>query len=362
MNSNNSPRVLIAPLDWGLGHATRCIPIVKALLASGCRVYIACDDVQKKLLSQEFSNVHFLFLRGYRIRYASSKRWFAIKILQQIPKILSAIRRENKWLKIMVKNHRVDLVISDNRYGLFYPAIPCIFITHQLAIQTPFPLLSRWVQWLSYRFINRFSQCWVPDYEDAINIAGALSHTRKLPRIPLTYIGPLLRFSKQIEEEIKYKWLMILSGPEPQRTLLEKQCLQTISLLPDKVLFVRGLPQSQSVLEVPKHCTVVNHLPTPDLEAAYAQSEYIISRSGYTTIMEIIAMEKKSILIPTPGQTEQEYLAKHLMKQRWCYVCNEPEHLFDSLKQALAFTYQLPKLPVVSLEDIIKKTIAMLSQ
>ena len=236
MKTKTSLRVIVSPLDWGLGHATRCIPVIKALLQAGCSVFVACDETAEKLLTAEFPGVHFLSLPGYRVRYAFSKRWFAVKILQQIPKIVSAIRREHRWLKKAVVLHRIDLVISDNRYGLFYPGLPCIFITHQLAIQTPFLWLSRWTQKLSYRIVNRFTECWVPDYEGANNLAGLLSHTNKLPRIPVRYVGPLSRFGKQDGEQKIYQWLILLSGPEPQRTVLENKLLEIIPSLTGKVM------------------------------------------------------------------------------------------------------------------------------
>lgn len=356
MKTETSPRVLLSPLDWGLGHVTRCIPILKVLLQARCIVFVACHETAKKLLAPEFPGVTFLPLRGYGIRYASSKRWFAVKILQQVPKIVSAIWREHRWLKKAVRKYQIDMVISDNRFGLFHTKIPCIFITHQLAIQTPYAWLSRWVQKLSYQFINRFTECWIPDYESKVNIAGNLSHTNQMPCIPVSYIGPLSRFSLQ-KEEIIYQWLMLLSGPEPQRTLLENELLQIIPFLTGKVMLVRGLPGHSSFLQVPAHCTVFNHLPTAELQKIIAQSEYVISRSGYTIVMEIIAMQKRAILIATPGQTEQEYLAAHLLQQRWCFACEQNQLDTNCLQKSLAFNYQLPKYLTVSLQTIIKDRI-----
>ncbi len=350
-------RVLISPLDWGLGHATRCIPIIKALLQTGCTVFVACEDTAKQLLATEFSDVTFLWLPGYCIRYASSKRWFAAKILQQIPKILRAIWREHRWLKKAVEAYEIDMVIADNRYGLFHAKVPCIFVTHQLAIQTPFAWLSRWVEWLSYRFINRFTECWVPDFEGAGNLAGALSHPWRLPRVPVRYIGPLARFPKGKNNAMAYQWLLLLSGPEPQRMALETALLQVIPSLPGEVMLVRGLPGSASVLPVPAHCTVFNHLPTDDLAAAIAQSEYIISRPGYTTVMEMMALRKKCLLIATPGQTEQEYLAAHLMEQQWCFAADQAKLSPEVCKAAVAFQYELPQLAETGLRETVEAVV-----
>ncbi len=348
--------VLISPLDWGLGHTTRCIPVIKALLQADCTVFVACHATAKKLLQKEFTNLHFLHLEGYSIRYASFKRWFAFKILQQIPKIILAIRREHKWLNKIVAEHQIDLVISDNRYGMFHKNIHSVFITHQLYVQTPFRGLTHLVRYINYRFINRFAECWVPDYRENVNIAGKLSHPKKLPSISTTYIGPLARLFNKTGE-IKYRWLILISGPEPQRTVFENLILQNVPFISGTVLLVRGLPDAETQLNVPQHCTVFNHLGTKDMQAAFSQSEYIISRSGYTTIMEIMAAQKKAVLLPTPGQTEQEYLARHLMKQHWCYSCLQHDNLLHHLQLAQQFQYQLPALPAVSLQKTIHHTL-----
>ncbi len=346
-------RVLIAPLDWGLGHTTRCIPIIRKLLQRGCIVYVACHPAAQQLLSREFSTIRLLPIEGYGIRYASTKRNFALKILWQIPKIVLTIYNEQKWLKKAVISHQIELVISDNRYGLFHKTIPSVFITHQLAIQTPFRLMSRMVQQINYTFIRQFSTCWVPDYPSHFNIAGILSHPDRLPETPVVYIGPLSRLLPQPAGRYLYKWLIVLSGPEPQRTLLEKQLVAAMETVEGRALFVRGLPLAVEALPVPKHCEVVNHLSSTELQEAFAQSEFIISRSGYTTVMEILAMQKKSILIPTPGQTEQEYLALHLRKQHWCNACDQEDDIVAHLLKAQDFPYQLPQLPASTWQDAL---------
>ncbi len=350
-------RILISPLDWGLGHATRCIPLINSFLHHGCTVFVACNATQQSLLEKEFDNVKFIPLAGYNIRYASSKRWFAAKILQQIPKIILAIRREHHWLKKAVKKHRINLVISDNRFGFYHKKIPSVFITHQLSIQTPFKWLTHQTQKINYRFINRFNECWVPDYEGEINLAGILSHPEKMPFIPLTYIGLLSRFEKRENESSEYKWLIILSGPEPQRTLLEKTLIDKFSVLTDPVLFVRGLPSGNNSLSLPEYFTVVNHMSTTQLEKAFSQSEYIISRSGYTTVMDVMALQKKSLLVPTPGQTEQEYLARHLAQKHWCIDCSKPDLLLHFLENIERFNYKLPRLPDTNLNAFIREII-----
>jgi len=343
-------KVLVAPLDWGLGHATRCVPLIKTLKQAQCHVYVAGNPTALKLLKQEVTGVEYLPLDGYNIRY-SSKRNMAWKILQQIPKIILTIYKEHRWLQNIVTTHHINLIFSDNRYGLYHKDATSIFITHQLRIKAPFGWLESVIQKINYRFINRFDACWVPDYKGTLNIAGILSHPEQLPAIPVKYIGPLSRLEAlNVQVSIPYKWLILLSGPEPQRSMLEDLLMQVINTVQYPVLLVRGLPLESTELAVPPHCKVINHVPAKDLQLLFAQSEYIISRSGYTTVMEILALQKKSILIPTPGQTEQEYLASHLMQQHWCYSFEQHEDAVKHLQQAQSFAFQLPQLPGNSLQ------------
>ncbi|MCU0323584.1 MAG: hypothetical protein MUE72_14305 [Chitinophagaceae bacterium] len=205
MNKNfNIKTVLVAPLDWGLGHATRCIPIIKALLAKDYKVIIAADGKPKTLLQQEFPELFFVQLKGYQIEYSKNKLFLPIKILSQVPKILQAIRYEHQWLKRAILDYNIDLVISDNRFGLNHSTIPCIFITHQLTIQTPFSWLTSWVQKINYNYINRFTTCWIPDVAGKNNMAGILSHPKKLPLIPVEYIGLLSRFQQLANNQMQY--------------------------------------------------------------------------------------------------------------------------------------------------------------
>ena len=314
----NKPTILIAPLDWGLGHATRCIPIIKTLKNADYDIVVAVNEKQQALLSKEFCDIKFIRLAGYDINYAKNSWLFKATIFFQIPKMLSSIKRENKWLKEIIDKEKIDLVISDNRFGLYSKKIPCVFITHQLTIKAPFKWLENILQKINYSYINRYTQCWIPDIGNENNIAGILSHPAKMPTIPTNYLGVLSRFTKPYFSENKYDICVVLSGPEPQRTTLENILLKQLSTLTKmKILFVRGLPQTIEKLKVGT-IQIENHLQQVELQAAICSSEIIVARSGYTTIMELLSLQKKTILIATPGQTEQEYLATHLYEQKKC--------------------------------------------
>ncbi len=336
--------MLVAPLDWGLGHATRCIPIIRALQKMGHEVLIAAEGSQAVLLINEFPNLKVLPLKGYRITYSRRKWWLPFALLLQLPRLLRIIQYERAWLNRIIDKHHIDLVISDNRYGLHSKKVACIFITHQLTIKIPVGWIERMVQRINYHYIRQFNSCWVPDVAGSVNLAGILSHPRKLPRTPVHYIGLLSRFMPK-EATKKYDYCIVLSGPEPQRTLLENTLLTGLMNVEGEILLVRGMPGQETVLKTAKHIEVRNHLTGKDLQEAIMQSEFIISRSGYTTVMELISLQKKSILIPTPGQTEQEYLAKKLQQDHICLCIEQKE--FNCAKHftmAKTFAYRFPHL------------------
>ena len=331
--------ILVAPLDWGLGHATRCIPIIRELLNAGYEVLIAADGQTKILLLGEFPYITILSLKGYQINYSKTKKSLFFKLLFQIPKVLAAIKYEHQWLKRTLKEHKIDLVLSDNRYGLYSNNIPSVFVTHQLRIQAPF--FAGVLQRINYRYINRFSECWVPDEKTEPGLAGRLSHPFKKPQVPLKYIGSLSRFAAQESTKDEEHLLILLSGPEPQRTILEKKLIKELEDYTAPVFFIRGLPGHDEKIKATPNIKVLNHLPANQLEEAMRRSFMIIGRSGYSSVMDIMKLQKKSILIPTPGQTEQEYLAEHLLSNQLAYcVAQKDFNLKDALQEASSFSYR----------------------
>lgn len=354
---------MVVPLDWGLGHATRCIPIISCILHLGCTVIIGAEGAQKKLLQEAFPEINIVPLKGYRIRYTKHERWFSLNILLQLPKIVRSMRTEYKWLQKVVKEYDVTAVISDNRYGLFHKTIPSVIITHQLQIKAPYSWVEKWIRKINYNYINRFHACWVPDEKDPPNLAGALSHPSHLPATRVSYLGGLSRFETSAGTAgTIYDTLIIISGPEPQRSVFEDIILLQLKNFDYKALLVRGLPKNERILPSFKQVTIVNHLPAAMLSHAFQQSEYIISRSGYTTVMDIIKLQKKAILVPTPGQTEQQYLAFHLQNQRWCLAVNQDQFsLAEALQRAGAFDYRLPELDMEKYKKVVGDFIAVLS-
>ncbi len=300
--------ILVAPLNWGLGHATRCIPIIKALLKNGYRPLLASDGVALSLLQKEFPELESIELASYNIEYAKNGKFFKSKLMLDLPKMVRAVLRERRFIKQLADEGKIHGIISDNRLGVYDKRVPSIFITHQLNVLTGNTtyLTSKIHHW----FIQNFDECWVPDFEEADNLSGRLGHL-KSKKINTKYIGPLSRFEKNDAEKI-YDLMVILSGPEPQRTMLEDKLFNEIKNYPGKVLFVRGKIEVQQEIFNFLNTTVYNFMTSDELEKAINASDMVLSRSGYTTIMDLAKLEKKAFFIPTPGQYEQEYLAERL--------------------------------------------------
>ena len=294
------PRILVAPLDWGLGHATRCIPIISELIEQNCDVWLAGEGAQEILLKEEFPQLGFLSLSGYRVQYARTASGLIRNIFFQTHKILKAIKNENEWLKDKVSQYGFDAVISDNRYGLYHKEIPCIFITHQLMIKSP---LGKWsekiLQKRNYRYIDRFTECWVPDEERENNLAGELAHPEKKPSVPVKYIGWLSRLRHNETKENHQHLLIILSGPEPQRSILEDIIVKEIAHYNGTATVIRGLPAASSMIPSTNSIHFYNHLSSDQLTKEMQKAGFVIARCGYSTVMDLISQQKKSILIPT---------------------------------------------------------------
>jgi UDP:flavonoid glycosyltransferase YjiC (YdhE family) len=358
------PIVLLSPLDWGLGHTTRCIPLINELLLQGCNVIIACNSTQKALLVQEFPQLAYVHLPGYNLKYGKNRWGTIVRIILQTPKILIRINNENTWLNIFLKSQPVDLIISDNRFGMHASGIRSVFMTHQLFIKTGLGnLTDRFVQWLNYRRIQRFSSCWVPDYKGSASLAGKLSNPDKLPALPVQYLGGLSRLNACDEITEPINLLIILSGPEPQRTIFENRLMQSLPEQPGKNVLVRGLPGENASMQEKGNLTIYDHAPAALLNQLICRSQWVLSRSGYTTVMDLLKLGKKSILVPTPGQAEQEYVATHLYAQKLAYTVSQANFsLAKAMEEAKAFRYQQPAFDMSAHKKIVGDMIEVIKK
>lgn len=307
-------RVLVTPLDWGLGHATRCIPVIRELLSRKCEVLIAGHGDSLALLKAEFPGLRFFTLPGYCPAYPVAGKSMVLKMASQLPKFLNTIRKEHRVIEHLVREHEISCIISDNRYGCWSAAVPSVFITHQSNILMPkrFGWLSGWVRSRNEALMKRFTRCWIPDYPESHSLAGELiSFGTRKSNIPFVYVGVLSRFKPAGNSQKKYDITAIFSGPEPQRTMVENKVLPQLQRSGLTYCVVRGAPSLEPLND--QNC--INFLTTQALEQIIKSTTLVIARSGYSTLMDMAALEKKVIFVPTPGQTEQEYLAKRMKEK-----------------------------------------------
>ena len=311
------------------------MPIIHNCIEKGHIVTIAADGPQKKLLQYYFPNNTYVKVPRYNIRYSKKAWWLPVILFFQLPKIAIAIYKEHRWLQAHVT--AFDQVISDNRYGLFNSQLTATFITHQLIVKAPFKWMENIIQKLQYYFINQFSECWVPDTQDYPGFAADLSHPAVMPKIPVTYIGALSQFSVLQKESntaqpIKYKYCFLLSGPEPQRTILQNLIESEAAGLHEPSILIEGRPSDlPNHYQIKESLTKLRYARGQDLLDIIMQSEYIVCRSGYSTLMELLPLHKKMILVPTPGQTEQEYLASSLASRQMAVMTHQASFDLNTL-------------------------------
>lgn len=336
------PKILVCPLNWGLGHATRIVPIVKQLNNQNFDVWVAASGDSLIFLKKQFPKLNYIDFPNYKVKYSSSDSQ-ALKFLLAIPKIIIGTLKEHYQINKIIKDNNFAVVISDNRYGLWNRLAYNVFITHQLNIKLPnsFKIFESILMLLVRKIINNYDECWIPDYKGEYSIAGELVHPSSLKN--LHYIGLLSRYKNQTEvepEEKEIDLLYVLSGPEPQRTIFEELICKQLTNNKDRVAVVRG---TSSKRKQGYSFPVYDLLNSEELLSLIIKSEIIVCRSGYSSIMDLIALNKKALLIPTPGQTEQEYLAEYLknkglfnfVKQNNFNVDEAVQKVFNSIENKI---------------------------
>ena len=318
-------KIIVAPLNWGLGHASRCVPIIKALQEEHFTPVIASDGKALEFLQKEFPDLETIKLPSYQITYGKHLKW---SLLKKGPTILKSTRKEREIIhQYLEKNKGVVGIISDNRFGVCSSKVPSVCITHQINVLSG--ILTPLTSYFHQRIIKKFNECWIPD-EEGSKFSGKLSRSQK--KLNQKYIGVLSRFQKK-ELEKNNDILMILSGPEPNRSRLESKLITLFSEASKKIILVQGKVESKQTKKEQEGLTIVNYMLSDELEKTINSSEMVICRSGYSSIMDLICLNKKAILIPTKGQNEQEYLAQYLNQQECFSFVREDDIAIQELEK-----------------------------
>lgn len=348
---NSRKTILIAILNWGLGHATRCIPIINEFRKQGATVIVASDGDALLLLQRKYPNMQFIELPGYNIQYKGDN--MVLNMLPQVPQILKAVHLERKKLDSIIQKYNIDAIISDNRYGMYHKNIRSIFITHQLNIQVPNKFLKALVAKCNHFFIQKYDECWVPDVSGEPSLAGILSHQANLKNV--RYIGALSRMKFVKKSMIKRELIVILSGPEPQRTYWETEIIRQAKQLAFNCLIVGGKPKTQEKKQLAANVCWQSFMNEKELQEAILESKVVVARSGYSTIMDLVTLKcKRVLLVPTPGQTEQEYLARRF-GEMGIFIWQTQEDF--SLAEGVNYLVQKEIKPRIELPPAILKKI-----
>jgi uncharacterized protein (TIGR00661 family) len=318
-------QVLFCVLNWGVGHATRSVVIIHKLIEANFKVYLASDGEALKVLRTDFPTLQYFELPGYNIFYPRKENML-FTMLKQLPKIRKVIRQENKIISNICSKIHFDYIISDHRYGCYSTKVNSIFITHQLQPLIPerIKLFQKTSNLLHRKMLSHFKEFWIPDTEDVNNLSRILSDDRSFPR---KFIGHLSGLSVQVKPVKRFAYVALLSGPEPQRTELEKILSVQMKKSASKTLLIKGLISEGNEIETNGNYSEVGFLSGTVLSRILLGADLIFARSGYSTIMDIAKIGKQVVFIPTPGQTEQIYLAKRMFEQGWAYSMQQ--HEFD---------------------------------
>jgi len=306
-------KILFGVFDWGIGHATRDIPLITALLKKN-QVHIISTGRALKILREYFTD-RCLYHDVTSLYPPYTKTpFFKINFTVSIPKMLASLLHARKGTEKIISAEKFDIVISDCRYDTYDRPENSFFINHQLRFKTPLGAERSFEAFLAWR-MKKYKYIIVPDY-DKKNLSKRLSHNlRYISRDRIKYIG-IISHIKKLDTAQDIDFFFSLSGPEPQRTILQRKIIKQLESLQGKIVIAGGNPDDRSS-SVSQNVEIYGYLKTPQQENIMNRSKFIITRSGYTTVMEMAELDKKkALLIPTPGQSEQEYLANLYEKQK----------------------------------------------
>jgi len=332
--------VFLSPLNWGLGHSTRDIPIIRELLAHGHEVTIGSSGNALALLKRECPECNFVLFKDYPAPYSAS-RFFLPKFVASIPILLRALARERTKLDQILAENRFDLIISDNRMGVYSRKIPSYFITHQLRFSLPtylYPFEMLTIPVNSF-FHIKYDGVIVPDVApNGNNLSGKLCRSNLDATNHRVYYAGIFTSTEKMRVAEDLDYLAIVSGPEPQRTKLEEIILKQIQKLPGEKVVLLGSPQKEACQKLDENTTVYSYVSNEEKVLLMNRAKFLIARSGYTTMMEMAEIDKRhGLFTPTPGQTEQEYLSRYYAKQGWFlsrsqYKLKLPEDAAEAMK------------------------------
>ena len=312
MKYDTQMKIIYAVCSWGLGHATRSLPVIRALVSEHNEVTVISNGRSLEVLRKELGDtVNYADIPDYPMLVSENTRQFIAKSMVYWPVFIKRIEDGLAELQKILRQSHYNCIFSDARYDMYSKKIPSIFMSHQMRIMNPLRIrmFERTMERFNMFFFRRFGTVLVPDYKDD-SLSGDLSHhLRRIQEDRLHYVGVLSDFRKRrVKKDIDY--LISISGPEPQRSFLEDKLMTQAQDLDGTIVVTLGKAEARSVTKQ-KHLTKYSFVNKDLREELLNRAHLVISRSGYSTIMDLAVIGTKALLIPTPGQIEQEYLSKY---------------------------------------------------
>lgn len=336
MNDNAKYNILIAVLNWGLGHATRMVPLIDLLMQRGVRVTLASSGVAGNFLKLRYPELAYYELPDYQIRYAR-KGSMAMAIMRNWPSIAAGMKAGKERVAEIARKEHIDVLISDNRYGCFLKEVKSVLITHQVCPLAPggFALLQPCIHWQIRKLIHQFDECWIPDTAER-PLSGRLSDPSRL-KLSVRFLGMMSRFGNRLEHtDKKYDWLAIISGPEPQRSILQKRFVDACVRGKKCGAVLAGKPGTHEFME--RGIRIIPHLPDEEFLRVISESRNVLMRPGYSSLMDLLNIGSGALLVPTPGQTEQLYLAGRMQRHHQFAVQSQSNLDLMAAEEKLANT------------------------
>jgi uncharacterized protein (TIGR00661 family) len=308
--------VIYAVCSWGLGHATRSLPVIRKLIDENNNITIISNGRSLDLLKKELGNaIDYIDIPDYPMLLSENSRQFMAKSVIYWPVFIRKMQSGLSKVTKMLKNMNCDVIVSDGRYDVYSKKIPSFFISHQIRIMNPLRIrmFETGSEIFNMFFFKRFVGVIVPDYKDD-NLSGDLSHNlRKIDENKIHYIGVLSDFKKKkTKKDIDY--LISITGPEPQRSFLQEKLLSQINNLNGNIVITLGKTEIKDK-HINDNITTYSFLKKQEREDLLNRAKLIISRTGYSTILDLAVIGAKALMTPTPGQVEQVYLSEYHNKK-----------------------------------------------
>ncbi|MBR2197640.1 MAG: glycosyl transferase family 28 [Fibrobacter sp.] len=350
-------KVLVAPLDWGLGHATRCVPVIKEFLRQGAQVELAVTDSYAPLYREIFPELKKHTAPSYGIVYPKHGFNMGLWLLKNSAHLNKVIEYEHHYAEEMVRRHDFDILFSDNRFGFYSDKAFSIYMTHQCRIAFP-TIFSKFegigIHWHKKK-MGHFDQVWIPDLREAPGYAGAMSHVKNFA-VPVRYAGPLSRFAEleNLSEIVTagpkdLGVVAVISGVEPARSTFERKLRELLTQVPGNHVMILGKPGAERKSWTEGNVQFFSHLETTEFARAVSRARWIVSRGGYSTVMDMATLGASCIFVPTPGQYEQVVLSRNLSRAGYAVNIPAGNLSLETLQAAMKSHVALPKPPTQNL-------------